>query len=104
MSNGAKPPAPAGNTPAATVGWPRVKQILDGAIAGWKAKHHHDPDLTGVHGDTFGWDTKDRLKAAEALEFRLIDPAQAPDPFIAHELRRPQRLAGGLLVPLDALE
>src|SRR5262249_55377202 len=71
MSTGTQPPAPAPG-----IGWPRVKQILDGAIAAWKAKHHRDPDLTGVHGDTFGWDTKDQLKAGEAFGFRLIAPAK----------------------------
>ena len=57
-----------------SVHWPRVQEILDGAIAGWKTKNGREPRLQQIHGASFGWDTKDKLANAEALGFRLIDP------------------------------
>lgn len=58
------------------VRWPRVKQILDSAIAGWKAQNNgREPDLK-LHGQSFGWETKDQLANASALGHRLIDPAK----------------------------
>jgi Ferritin-like len=69
-SGGGKP------APASAVTWPMVKQVLDGAIAAWKAKNGRDPDLQGKHGDSFGWDTKQQLAQADALGYRLIDPGK----------------------------
>jgi hypothetical protein len=57
------------------VTWERVKTILDGAIARWKEVNGRDPDLTGIHGATFRWETKAQLAEAEGFGFRLIDPA-----------------------------
>jgi hypothetical protein len=64
-------PAPGATT---SVHWPRVQEILDGAIAGWKTKNGREPHLQ-LHGASFGWDTKDKLANTEALDFRLIDPS-----------------------------
>lgn len=50
----------------------RVKQILDGAIAGWQAANGA-PDLSG-HGPTFGWQTREGLLAAVGHGKRLIQP------------------------------
>jgi hypothetical protein len=52
----------------------QVKEILDRSIADWMAENGRDPDLL-VHGDSFGWDTKVQLAAADAFGIRLIDPA-----------------------------
>jgi hypothetical protein len=63
-----------GDLPAA-VAWARVKEILDGAILGWKAQNNgREPRLKPRHGASFGWDTKEMLAAANALGLRLIDP------------------------------
>src|SRR5690242_6103562 len=57
------------------VRWPRVKEILDGAIVGWKGLNGgREPLLTQRHGAAFGWSTKEQLAAATALGFRLVDP------------------------------
>jgi hypothetical protein len=59
-----------------SVSWTRVKEILDGAIAGWKVQNDgREPRLTQRHGASFGWDTKDKLANATAKGFRLIDPS-----------------------------
>ena len=70
----------AGGSPVAgSVHWPRVKQILDGAITGWTAKHNRAPLLKKRHGASFAWDTKAELAAAVAMisgtAYRLIDPS-----------------------------
>ena len=67
----------AGDRPVIT--WTRVKEILDGAIADWRAAHNNQvPKLKQKHGPTFGWDTKADLAAASAViggqPYRLIDP------------------------------
>src|SRR5258708_1606849 len=54
--------------------WADVKAILDGLIAGWRAKNNAEPNLA-QHGSTFGWDTKEKLAAAKAFGKRLIDPS-----------------------------
>lgn len=51
-----------------------VKQILDDAITGWKARTGRDPILS-IHGGNFGWDSRDDLLLAEAFTHRLIDPS-----------------------------
>jgi hypothetical protein len=60
------------------VKWPRVKAILDGAIADWKAQHHRDPLLKQKHGPKFSWDTKQALADAVVViggtSYRLIAP------------------------------
>jgi len=61
------------------VHWPRVKEILDGAIADWRAAHNNlIPKLKQKHGPSFSWDTKADLAAASAViggqPYRLIDP------------------------------
>jgi hypothetical protein len=71
---GAAPPVASGS-----VHWPRVKQILDGAIADWSTKHGRAPKLKQRHGNNFAWDTKAELAAAVAniggTPYRLIDPS-----------------------------
>jgi hypothetical protein len=62
--------------PPANVGWPRIKQILDGVMQRWQARTGREPDLVGIHGASFGWETKAQLATAKALGLRLIDPAQ----------------------------
>jgi hypothetical protein len=58
------------------VAWARVKEILDGAILGWKAQNNgREPRLKPRRGASFGWDTKEMLAAAKALGLRLIDPS-----------------------------
>jgi hypothetical protein len=66
----------ADNTPTASsagelttpVYWPRVKEILDGAIADWRAANNNRvPKLKQKHGPAFGWDTKADLLAATAV-------------------------------------
>jgi hypothetical protein len=52
-----------------------VKAILDQAIAAWKQQHGAEPQLTPIHGASFGWDTKPMLAAAKGRGKRLIDPA-----------------------------
>ena len=65
--------------PSATVGFARVKQILDGSVAGWAAANGGAaPKLTQRHqSPAFGWATKPQLLAATALDFRLIEPGVA---------------------------
>jgi hypothetical protein len=62
-----------------SVHWPRVKEILDGAIADWTTKNHRPPLLKQRHGPSFSWDTKDQITNAVAQiggsTFRLIDPS-----------------------------
>ena len=69
-------PQPPGGAAPPAIHFARVKEILDGAIAGWKAKNHRDPDLKGNHDDSFGWDTREQLLNVIALGNRLIDPAK----------------------------
>jgi hypothetical protein len=64
------------------VHWPRVKEILDCAIADWRAANNNRvPKLKQRHGPAFGWDTKADLLAATAViggqTYRLIDPGLA---------------------------
>jgi hypothetical protein len=61
---------------AQPVRWERVKQILDGAIAGWKAQNGREPKLVSRHGPSFGWETKQQLADASARGFRLIEPTK----------------------------
>jgi hypothetical protein len=51
-----------------------VKKILDDVVAAWKVKNGGDADLS-IHGDGFGWDTRDQLAQAQAFDLRLIDPS-----------------------------
>jgi hypothetical protein len=74
-AGGAAPPPAAGGTPAA-VTWAQVKEILDGAIAAWKAQNGREPKLKQKHSPNFGWDAKQDLAAAVARGHRLIDPAK----------------------------
>jgi hypothetical protein len=64
------------NNPTPTIGWPRIKQILDGIIAAWQTKNGRPPKLKQKHGPTFVWDTKQQLADAVARGNRLIDPAK----------------------------
>ena len=60
------------------VGFIEVKQILETAIANWRAANGNAvPNLTGKHRDpNFGWSTKPQLLAATAKGFRLIEPGK----------------------------
>lgn len=49
-----------------------VKAILDDIIAQWTVGNGAPPDLTGVHGGNFAWDTKQALLAAQARGNPLI--------------------------------
>jgi hypothetical protein len=57
------------------VGFAQVKALLDSLVTG------HENNLTFVHGDAFGWATKEMLANAVARPFgsdpafRLIDPS-----------------------------
>jgi hypothetical protein len=57
------------------VGFAEVKALLDSLVTG------HEDNLTFVHGDAFGWATKEMLANAVAQPFgsgptfRLIDPS-----------------------------
>jgi hypothetical protein len=51
-----------------------VKKILDDLVTAWKAKNERDPNLS-LHGETFGWETRDQLVQARAFDFPLIDPS-----------------------------
>src|SRR5262245_31612520 len=69
-----------GKAELAAVTWTRVKEILDGVIADWRAAHANQvPRLRQKHGPSFSWDTKADLAAASAViageTYRLIDPA-----------------------------
>jgi hypothetical protein len=55
------------------MGFTRVKDILDGAIAAWKTANGDDADLSG-HGPSFSWATKAALLAAVGHSKRLIQP------------------------------
>jgi hypothetical protein len=51
----------------------QVKQILDGAIAGWSARTGRVPDLTGMHvSQDFGWADKQQLLDSVAHGLPLI--------------------------------
>jgi hypothetical protein len=70
------------SAPTQALRWPRIKAILDGAIADWRtANGNRVPKLKQKHGPSFGWDTKADLVNAAAViggqSFRLIDPALA---------------------------
>lgn len=54
------------------VSFTRVKEILDGAIVGWKGRTGRDPNLA-MHGGTFGWADKAELLASEGFGKRLIE-------------------------------
>jgi hypothetical protein len=56
------------------VGFARVKQILDQAIATWEAAPGHGKAVLARHGATFSWDTKDALLTASGRGKRLIQP------------------------------
>jgi hypothetical protein len=70
------PPVTPPITPPTTPGFARVKQILDGAIAAWKAANGNvEPKLTQRHHNpTFGWATKEQLANSAPLGFKLIEP------------------------------
>jgi len=55
------------------MGFQRVKEILDQAVAAWALGHQHSADLTG-HGPSFSWKTKADLLAAVGHGRRLIQP------------------------------
>lgn len=49
-----------------------VKAILDQAVSDWQDKNGRPPNLKGVHGDTFSFESADALKAAQAFGIPLI--------------------------------
>jgi hypothetical protein len=55
------------------MGFQRVKEILDQAVAAWALGHQHSADLTG-HGPSFSWKTKADLLAAVGHGRQLIQP------------------------------
>ena len=55
------------------MGFTRVKEILDQAIAAWQTAHGTPANLSG-HGSTFLWTTKPALLAAVGHGRRLIQP------------------------------
>lgn len=97
--------AASSNSASQVVHWPRVKQILDGAIDGWKAANGgREPRLKPIHGASFGWSTKAELLAATAKGFRLIDPAlvaskQGDQTNLVKALRDPDGVDGNGQMP-----
>ncbi len=57
-------------TPA-PVYWPRVKDILDGIMARWKARWEREP-YPGIH--EYYWDTPEALAEAVLSGHRAIEP------------------------------
>ncbi len=56
------------------VRWPRVKEILDGAMGRWKAENGREPRMKGAHDGHIGWETKEELASSAPYEKLLIDP------------------------------
>ena len=54
------------------VNFPRVKEILDGAIAGWKDRTGRNPKLD-VHDSSFSWETREKLLNGKAFGRELIE-------------------------------
>lgn len=57
----------------AYVTWDRVKVLLDAAVERWRDRMGFMPDLT-IHGDNFGWNSRQQLASATAFGLRLIEP------------------------------
>jgi len=55
------------------MGFQRVKEILDNALAVWEQERKQIADLAG-HGASFSWKSKADLLAAEGHRNRLIQP------------------------------
>lgn len=55
------------------IGFARVQQLLDRAIADWQQRTHQVPRLNRHHRD-FGWTSKAQLLASQAFGRRLIQP------------------------------
>lgn len=62
------------NAAVDVVGFDRVKTILDGLITRWTEAQGYPPHVE-AHGNSFGWDTREKLLDAEAFGNRLIDPS-----------------------------
>ncbi len=87
----------AGTTPPGPVpGFARVKEILDGAIATWRADQQREPHLE-VHGPNFKWNTREELLDAAVelgdMRFRFIAPelrgnGRAEETWLIQYLRR----------------
>jgi hypothetical protein len=60
----------------ATTSFTAVKKILDDVVAARQAQQGQVADLS-VHGQGFGWETRDQLVLARAFDLPLIDPSLA---------------------------
>jgi len=61
------------------VDWPRVKEILDGALSRWKQREGFpdtvsDADILSIHGSNLSWSSKSDLVSSTARGIRLIEP------------------------------
>ena len=56
---------------APVVYWPRVKEILDGIMARWKARWGREP-YPGIH--EYAWGTPQQLSEAVLSGYRAIEP------------------------------
>jgi hypothetical protein len=85
-----------------------VKNILDTIIANWTTGNGAPPDLTGVHGPTFGWDTRAQLLAASAKGKQLIQPEIIGQPGLGKTANLIVDLTAGLApfprMPLGGLD
>jgi hypothetical protein len=88
-----------------------VKMVLDGIIARWTVGNNCGaPDLTGKHGGTFLFDTREHLIAAEALGNRLIQddvvgkPGMGKTANIVIALTAPNGVNGFGQMPLGGLD
>jgi len=94
-----------------SVGFARVKEILDKAMTAWEAQNGQS-DLSN-HGPSFSWATNEQLKAAVGHGKRLIEPNKigtglASTTFLVIDLRTgtspPLRMPkGGPFVPEDEI-
>lgn len=56
--------------------WPRIKQILDGAMERWKTENGRDAKMRGAHEGHIGWNTKEDLASSSPYDKLLIDPGK----------------------------
>jgi hypothetical protein len=53
--------------------WPRIKEILEGALERWKLENGREPKMKASHEGNIGWETKEELAASAPYGKQLID-------------------------------
>ncbi|MBM4327728.1 MAG: cytochrome c [Deltaproteobacteria bacterium] len=55
-------------------GWPRIKEILDGALEDWEKANGRRPAIEVSHEGALRWETKEQLAQSRPFDLQLIEP------------------------------